>query len=333
MVILPFAAVFAFVVVVGIQGQGSRHVILSGGNDDTAVQKGEPGFPGNRGPSGEQGLQGPKGGRGSPGMVGEQGLQGVVGERGLQGPVGPKSDAGQCDPTCRTEYNELNERMQSVERYLGKSSVSNCKEELSWGRNKSGIHSIVNPRNGQRMEVYCDQTTDNGGWLVFQRRTDGSENFYRTWAEYQEKFGNLSNEFWLGLENLHALTSSGSYELRVELEDCENDRRYAKYSSFAIGSGEQQYRLTVSGDSGDAGESLEYHNGSRFSTFDSDHDASSGNCAVDFHGAWWYGGCYTSNLNGEYLNCQTNTQRAASWGDFHGHRYSLKFIEMKFRPI
>ncbi|XP_078492718.1 ficolin-2-like [Ciona intestinalis] len=332
MAIFPLAAVFVFFVVVEIQGQGSRHVILSCGNDDTA-QKGEPGFPGKRGPSGEQGLQGPVGGRGSPGMVGEQGLQGVVGERGLQGPVGPKGDVGQCDPTCRTEYNELIERMQSVERYVGKTPATNCKEALSWGRSESGMHSIVNPRNSQPMEVYCDQTTDNGGWLVFQRRTDGSENFYRTWAEYQEKFGNLSNEFWLGLENLHALTSNGSYELRVELEDCENDRRYAKYSSFAIGSSEQQYRLMVSGYSGNAGDSLRLHNSIRFTTWDVDHDENSGHCAVRYHGAWWYRDCYHSNLNGEYLNCQTNTDRAASWYHFRGFLYSLKFIEMKFRPI
>ncbi|XP_078481007.1 fibrinogen C domain-containing protein 1-like [Ciona intestinalis] len=184
------------------------------------------------------------------------------------------------------------------------------------------------------MEVYCDQTTDNGGWLVFQRRTDGSEKFYRTWTEYQEKFGNLSNEFWLGLENLHALTSSGSYELRVELEDCENDRRYAKYSSFAIGSGEQQYRLTVSGYSGNAGDSLSPHNGRRFTAFDRDNDArSNNNCAMLYHGGWWYRSCYHSNLNGEYLNCQTHTARAASWYHFRGVHYSLKFIEMKFRPI
>nr|XP_018669769.2 veficolin-1-like [Ciona intestinalis] len=132
-------------------------------------------------------------------MVGEQGLQGVVGERGLQGPVGPKGDVGQCDPTCRTEYNQLNERVQRLERYVEESSVSSCKVALTLDFIKNGIYSIVNPRNGQRMEVYCDQTTDNGGWLVFQRRTDGSENFHRTWAEYQEKFENLSNEFWLGL--------------------------------------------------------------------------------------------------------------------------------------
>uniref|UniRef100_H2YQA6 Fibrinogen C-terminal domain-containing protein n=1 Tax=Ciona savignyi TaxID=51511 RepID=H2YQA6_CIOSA len=177
------------------------------------------------------------------------------------------------------------------------------------------------------------QTTDNGGWMVIQRRTDGSENFYRTWAEYQEKFGNIYNEFWLGLENLHALTKTGSYELRIELEDCANIRKFAKFSSFSIGSVEEQYSLTVSGYSGNAGDSLDYHNGRAFTTKDMDNDSRNGsNCAVDYHGAWWYAGCYHSNLNGEYLNCQTSSQ-AASWYAFHGNQYSLKFIEMKFRPI
>jgi len=33
---------------------------------------------------------------------------------------------------------------------------------------------------------------------VIQRRSDGSEEFYRTWDEYRRGFGNKSNEFWLG---------------------------------------------------------------------------------------------------------------------------------------
>uniref|UniRef100_H2Z0Z4 Fibrinogen C-terminal domain-containing protein n=1 Tax=Ciona savignyi TaxID=51511 RepID=H2Z0Z4_CIOSA len=206
-----------------------------------------------------------------------------------------------------------------------------CKEALQLGRNVSGIHYIHNPRNQQILEVYCDQTTDNGGWMVIQRRTDGSENFYRTWAEYQEKFGNIYNEFWLGLENLHALTRTGSYELRIELEDCANIRKFAKFSSFSIGSVEEQYSLTVSGYSGNAGDSLTYHNGRPFTTKDVDNDSNGGNCAVIEHGAWWYGSCYTSNLNGAYLNCQTTTDHASSWRTFHGTKYSLKFIEMKFR--
>uniref|UniRef100_H2YQD4 Fibrinogen C-terminal domain-containing protein n=1 Tax=Ciona savignyi TaxID=51511 RepID=H2YQD4_CIOSA len=218
-----------------------------------------------------------------------------------------------------------------------------CKAALQLGHNESGIYNISNPRNQQLLEVYCDQTTDNGGWMVIQRRTDGSENFFRTWAEYQEKFGNLSNEFWLGLENLHALTRMGSYELRIELEDCANIRKFAKFSSFSIGSVEEQYSLTVSGYSGNAGksryciciagDSLTYHNGRRFTTKDVDNDSYNVNCAVRHHGAWWYDSCYQSNLNGAYLNCQTTTSQAASWYTFHGTEYSLKFIEMKFRPI
>ena len=63
----------------------------------------------------------------------------------------------------------------------------------------------------------CDMITDGGGWIVIQRRTTGNVDFYRGWDEYKRGFGALDDDFWLGNENIHLLSSSGHYELRIEM--------------------------------------------------------------------------------------------------------------------
>ena len=172
--------------------------------------------------------------------------------------------------------------------------------------------------------------TDGGGWTVFQRRKDGSVEFYRNWTDYEEGFGDLNGEIWLGLSKIQRLTQDGTdYTLRVDLEDFENEIRYAKYSTFNIGDSTTNYTITVGGFSGDAGDSLAYHNGSEFTTKDRDNDIHNGiNCAVTFSGAWWYRNCYHSNLNGRYLN-EYNTS-GVTWDHFRVYR-SLKFTEMKLQ--
>ena len=175
--------------------------------------------------------------------------------------------------------------------------------------------------------------TDGGGWNVFQRRKDGSVDFYLNWADYEDGFGDIKEESWLGLSKIHRLTQDGTdYTLRVDLEDFDNETRYAKYSTFNIGDNTTDYTITVGGYSGDAGDSLAYHNGRKFSTKDRDNDLNSGNCAVAFSGAWWYNTCHASNLNGLYLRgSHKSFANGIEWTAWKGYYCSLKFSEMKVR--
>ena len=89
--------------------------------------------------------------------------------------------------------------------------------------------------------------TDGCAWTVFQRRVNGSVNFYRKWADYEEGFGYLGHEFWLGLSKIHRLTKDATCTLRVDLGDAEGNRAYTNYSTFSIGDSSTEYTLTIAG--------------------------------------------------------------------------------------
>ena len=176
--------------------------------------------------------------------------------------------------------------------------------------------------------------TDGGGWVVFQRRMDGTVDFYRNWADYVKGFGDLNGEFWLGLSKIHRLTQAGGNTLRVDMADFEGGKRYANYSTFQILDSSRKYQLSVRGYAGDAGDALGAHNGQKFSTKDHDNDSigNNYNCAIVYKGAWWYGGCHSSNLNARYLSGQhTSYANGVDWSTWKGHHYSLKISEMKLR--
>ena len=176
--------------------------------------------------------------------------------------------------------------------------------------------------------------SDGGGWTVFQRRQDGSVDFYRGWNDYKSGFGQLTAEFWLGNDKIHRLTAARPSSLRVELEDWKGVRAYAKYGKFTIGDEQVQYRLQVGSYSGTAGDSLvSEHNNMAFSTKDRDNDRLSGSsCAVTWTGAWWYNDCHYSNLNGKYLGNVKGNAKGVDWYHFKGRYLSLYFTEMKLRP-
>lgn len=175
----------------------------------------------------------------------------------------------------------------------------------------------------------------NGGWTVFQRRQDGSEDFYRGWTDYVNGFGNMTGEYWLGLENIYLLTQEAT-EMEIFLDtfgDVSPTSETVHYSDFSIAGSVDYYRLTCTGYSGNCGNSMTaYSSGRKFTAFDNDQDTWPGNCAVKFEGAWWYKGCHEANLNGRYLSGPHATfANGINWKACWGHYYSVKTTVMKLR--
>lgn len=181
-------------------------------------------------------------------------------------------------------------------------------------------------------DCYCDMTTDGGGWTVIQRRQDGSEDFYRNWADYKNGFGSPGGEYWLGNDRIHQLTADSPKELWIDMTRETGESRYAAYSSFSVADEASLYRSTIAGFSGSAGDSLTYHHNQYFSTFDRDSDGHEVNCSARYKGGWWYRSCHYANLNGLYLNGpHSSTAVGVEWYHWTGHRNSLIFVEMKIR--
>jgi hypothetical protein len=88
-------------------------------------------------------------------------------------------------------------------------------------------------------------TTSGGGWTVFQRRLDGSVDFYRGWQDYKQGFGNIDGEYWLGLDKIHRLTNASQNKLRIDMEDTSGNWKYAEYDLFAVTGEEQKYELSL----------------------------------------------------------------------------------------
>ncbi|XP_067165469.1 tenascin isoform X7 [Apteryx mantelli] len=205
-----------------------------------------------------------------------------------------------------------------------------CSQALLNGETASGLYTIyLNGDKAQPLQVFCDMGEDGGGWIVFLRRQNGKEDFYKNWRTYVAGFGDPKDEFWIGLENLHKITTQGQYELRVDLRD-RGETAYAVYDRFSVGDSKTRYRLKVDGYSGTAGDSMTYHNGRSFSTFDKDNDSAITNCALSYKGAFWYKNCHRVNLMGRYGD--NSHSQGVNWFHWKGHEYSIQFAEMKLRP-
>ncbi|PIK52654.1 putative ficolin-1-like [Apostichopus japonicus] len=236
---------------------------------------------------------------------------------------------------------------------IRKEPLKDCYEIYNTGIHTDGVYTIY-PTGWEDsgFQVYCEMSTDGGGWTVLQRRRSGSVNFYRVWNTYRNGFGSLSGDHWLGNDKIYDLTTQKTYQLKVDLTDSAGSQYYALYSRFSIGDEDDKYTLTLGTFSGNAGyNSMGLNSGDPFSTRDRDNDGTDDcNCAQWHQGAWWYphryyndnnncfkwygwwyySHCTYANLNGDY---QYSDYRGIFWYKLSGNDCGIAGTKMRIRPV
>ncbi len=193
--------------------------------------------------------------------------------------------------------------------------------------NENEYPFLVHDVHGE-MKAWCDMETEEGGWLVIQRKVSGGpENFYRGWADYENGFGDLNDEFWYGLKNMHCLTARDDLELRIDLKMDNGTIDTWTYQLFKVAGETDNYRLTIGQGEGTTPRDFMAHSNNRqFTTHDRDNDGYGNNCAERHNGGWWYGSCSHAYLNSPY-----NGASQISAHDGWKHRF-YHDVQMKIRP-
>ncbi|CAF1185586.1 unnamed protein product [Adineta steineri] len=216
-------------------------------------------------------------------------------------------------------------------------AYADCSEVYASGKRTTGIYEIWPRTSPKPFRVLCDMDTDGGGWTVIQHRGDyyPQTNFYQTWSTYKRGFGDLTRDFYLGNEKIYLIGEQDEYRIHFDLEDFNNQTRFAEYEWFFITNEQTKYTLNV-GDyvkTSNAGDSFSHARGMRFTTRDQDNDVSSTKqCAENFFSGWWHKDCTVVNLNGLYIRGNDTSATGIFWSGWLGGNYSLKSCSIKIRP-
>ncbi|XP_028987724.1 angiopoietin-related protein 3-like [Betta splendens] len=187
------------------------------------------------------------------------------------------------------------------------SPASDCSQLFSAGERVSGVYAI-RPNGSEPFMAFCDMSKDYGA-TVIQRRRDGSVNFDQTWDKYENGFGDLQGDVWLGLRKLHSLAAQGNAVLQIRLEDWKQAGRSLQYG-FHLDGAERNYTIHLTHLSGDVPDPLINHTGMMFSTKDRDNDRlQSSSCAHLHAGGWWFNACGDASLNGRYVHLRPKGRR------------------------
>ena len=89
-----------------------------------------------------------------------------------------------------------------------------------------------------------------------QRRLDPAFDFYRTWTQYEEGFGDPDADYWMSLKEQYRRTSICTAALHVTVLTQDDVPGVAVYQRFSVGDASTQYQLYIADYSGDAGDAL-----------------------------------------------------------------------------
>ena len=205
---------------------------------------------------------------------------------------------------------------------------SDCKGWLKKGFASDGIYNIQIMEGRPIIPVYCDMTTQGGGWIVIQRRFDGSVDFNRNWVEYRNGFGNLKTEFWLGNQFIHELTNTGEQKamlMQGETFINRNQKQVRKgggnFPIFIVKSEAEKYAFKLK--AGSKGVFAELQN-QPFST----------TLCREYGGGWWFTGCGNIFLNGFYTKApglKVGIKLGIRWRGFIPFTESLQKTSMMIR--
>lgn len=177
------------------------------------------------------------------------------------------------------------------------------------------------------LRVYCEMF--KGGWTRIMNRVDNSLAFNRSMNDYEEGFGPLKQNHWLGLKYMRKLVMNQPTLLRVELFNDDDDLVFVEYEYFHINPKSDSYKLSV-GDRvyGDLTEYLgSYHNDMKFSTFDKDNDEDQKtNCALANNGGWWFRNCYFV-----CLTCKDSS--LGQWLQSYSSSANYANVKMMIKPM
>ena len=187
------------------------------------------------------------------------------------------------------------------------------------------------------LNVSCDQEAHGGGWIMYQRRVDGTLNFTRTFEEYKSGFGDNGDnttELWLGNENVYQLLQSYGnkvVDLRIEVDAFDGDLGWIESSSFTMRNEANQYGVrwaTTTASKPSMVSQWDKHKTHSFKTFDK--PGTGVRCLTVYKGGWWYTSvCGLVLLNGEYIDSEKLVDTSIY---IQGFSYmSLKRSRMMFR--